>query len=210
MNRCLGRLGVMDSITDEFLLESDWLTFMEEMRSDRMCGQMSLFPLREIPYGPLENRRMRTGMSLPINDWSAMERRLPIDPEAVLCFVNGVRAARGREPLNGLALTGAVRGDGERCLLARAMDCTVLFNNAVQLETTTVADAVRERTGERGEAELVSLPESAMAIALRFDAGGLSAKDLVRRPPGQLRFSRAAGRIRRASSGEDTVESASQ
>lgn len=81
-----------------------------------------------------------------------------LDPFEIMQLINVVRSLRGLRPLSVISFAGAVPGDMQRCLLARAMDCDI-DGTSMWFHTTTEADAVREALKEVGEEELVQLPE---------------------------------------------------
>lgn len=167
-------------------VEIDWDSYIDAMHCGCDPGQLELFPRRQVPFQEVEDRVLRYPPRAAAGPPDLDDRTLQFDLDNVLDFVNAVRVARGRDRLAALKLWGAIPADSERCLLARAMDCDVPLSQGVLVESLDVADEVRAATGERGDFDLVSLPEDAMALALRFDAGGITASDLAVERPGQL------------------------
>lgn len=115
-----------------------------------------------------------------------------------LDLVNLARACRGLDPLERFHLAGAVPADGERCLLARAIDCDIVWLDpedadlvelhraqpdetewwmkfATEREAYAVSEALDERYHGFRE---VALPQPLFELMRRFDSEELETGDL--------------------------------
>jgi hypothetical protein len=107
------------------------------------------------------------------------------DPAEVLALVNSAREARGLPRLERLEFRGARRRDPDRCVLARALECTVQADHVIfesWLEAAELGDAL----GWHYDGNWVELPDQLRRFGLRFDRGSLRADEFRVDRPGQL------------------------